>query len=116
MGVAELPHLPGEIPCLSENQYVVEAFNSKLDQVMMLGHTHPNYGPTRRCFSIADILFGITYISWLRQRMPQSPYEVCFSLAYMGDDGVLKHVPLMYDPSLQKRGGSAIFLLDYKRL
>ena len=94
-----------------ENQCLRDNYNAEAGRMIMLGHTHPNYGNTRKCFSICDILYGITNIAWLRQQAPQPLYKVTFSVAYTGDDGICRHVPLMYDPTNQQKGGSAIFRL-----
>ena len=95
-----------------KNQGIRDAYNSKEGQLMILGHTHPNFGPTRRCFSISDLLFGITNSAWLRQQFPQPVYKVIFSLAYREDDGTCQHVLLIYDPERQQKGDTAIFRLS----
>lgn len=94
-----------------ENKLLVNSYNSKLGELLVLGHTHPNYGDTRNCFSICDILYGITQSIYLRQLSPQPMYKIVFAIAYTGNNGNTCLVPLMYDPSKQRKGGSAIFRL-----
>lgn len=95
-----------------ENNLLVHSHNSKLGELVMLGHTHPNYGDSRNCFSLCDIVYGITQSMHLRQLSPQPMYKIVFAIAYTGNNGNTCLVPLMYDPSKQKNGGSAIFRLE----
>lgn len=59
-----------------ENEYLRDNYNAKVGQLMMLGHTHSNYGNTWTCFSICNLLYGITNISWLRHQIPHPSYII----------------------------------------